>query len=249
MSLRIAIITDLHLHLGDQESFGVDTQRNTLAVLQELAKRNPDHLLILGDICLKQPEARMYAWTRDQLDKLGISYTLVAGNHDDVSMMAEEFGLTLDGGEHYGRIDLGDYSLLYLDSSQKKISATQLDWLAQQMQSSSAPVQYVLMHHPPVGMDVPYMDDEHSLQNKDEVMKVMHASKVPVVIYCGHYHVEKEARVGNIQICITPSCYFQLDHFAKDFQIDHYNIAYRILDFSEEIVRTSLHYLPGIKKE
>lgn len=245
--MRLAIISDLHINLDGEDSFGIDTQENARTILKELVKRDPDHLVILGDICLKKPSDRTYAWLKTQLTRLGIRYTLIAGNHDDVSMMQSEFDLTLTEGRLYGKVVLEEHSFLYLDSSSKSIDEGQLSWMAEEIKSSEQPLLHVFMHHPPTDMDIPYMDEKHSLENQDQVMSVLQESKVPMTVYCGHYHVEKEVQQGLVRIMVNPSCYFQLDHSTYDFRIDHYNIAYRILDLKKESARTSLHYLTGHK--
>ncbi len=243
--MRLALITDLHVDLSGQESFGVDTAANTLAVLAKLAELKIDHLVVLGDICLKKPQIEVYTWFHVQLKLLGVPYTIIPGNHDDLLMMEKELDLDITDGHHFGMVPFENFDFLCLDTSPGLVSMNQLSWLGKRMEQSKGPVQFVLMHHPPCWMDVPYMDSQHSLQNGAEVMEIFQRCTIPVVVYCGHYHVEKERQINHVRTMVSPSCYFQLDSFCEDFKIDHHQIAFRILDLEDSGVRSSLHYLPG----
>ncbi|MCB0689095.1 MAG: hypothetical protein KDC53_21300, partial [Saprospiraceae bacterium] len=64
-------------------------------------------------------------------------------------------------------------------------------------------------------------------------------------IFCGHYHVEKNAFQGNVSVTVTPSLFFQIEQFNSDFAIDHFNIAYRSINIEKGIIRTDVHYLTG----
>jgi hypothetical protein len=104
------------------------------------------------------------------------------------------------------------------------------------------------MHHPPALMQVPYMDRNHALNDRDEIMNILQQVQKPIDVFCGHYHVEKLVCFGSIRIHITPSCYFQIDQKQQDFAVDHHCIAYRIIQLDDpSFMATHVHYLDGVK--
>jgi Icc protein len=101
------------------------------------------------------------------------------------------------------------------------------------------------MHHPPALMGVPHMDHRHALKDRDEVMEILNSTKTHKDIFCGHYHVQKSVFMDHISIHVTPSLFFQIDQLKDEFAVDHLNIAYNVIEISNDLMTTSVHYLPG----
>lgn len=247
--MQIALITDLHTGQEEDYPFDINLRENFRNILEEVAKCKPDHLIVAGDLCLRAAEPDTYLWQKDLLQALHIPYHIIAGNHDDSVILQQVFNhlpLPKDG-ELYYKVYIGAQPFLFLDTSKKETSHTQKAWLENELKHGS-PVPIVVMHHPPALMQVPYMDRNHALNDRDEIMNILQQVQKPIDVFCGHYHVEKLVCFGSIRIHITPSCYFQIDQKQQDFAVDHHCIAYRIIQLDDpSFMATHVHYLDGVK--
>jgi len=244
--MRIACITDLHISKEHDLPYGVDTRKNFLNILAELQEEDIDRLIILGDLCLNNGNRAIYNWIYDQLEATQIPYVVIAGNHDNSRLMAESLAVRplLKNDYLYYRNDFGKTPALYLDTSPGLLSEDQLKWLKKQIKGYKKTL-YIFMHHPPLEMGVHYMDDHHSLRNKKELIKLLIKHKYPVHIFSGHYHVERSRHFKNIHVHITPSCFYQIKAAELDHEIDHYDIAYRIIEILNGEPTHFLNYIPG----
>ena len=244
--LRIALITDLHTGSPTDAPFNVDLRKNFLSVLRGLQSHDPDCLIIGGDLCLLDGDLEIYQWQKQHIDSLDLPYYLIAGNHDEPTLLAKVFDHLprLTERELYYQILIGRFRFLFLDTSHGRLSGQQKEWLKENL-AKSIEFRAIFMHHPPDVMHIPYMDSKYSLQDRDEVMHILKSADKQIEIFCGHYHVEKTVSLDQINVHITPSCYFQVDGDTDEFRIDHQNIAYRIIDFHQDRIEHEIHYLPG----
>lgn len=242
--MRLGIINDLHIAVNGEPSHNVDTKANTRHVLAALQEASIDRLYILGDICLRAPRMETYAWLKEELRLFDVPIYFVPGNHDDPDMMQSTFG-SANTCSPYAEHRLGKHLLLLLDTSSSHVSADQLNWLQQRLEGVDEDHLHVFIHHPPMDMHVPYMDQRHSLKNKEELLEVLMACGKEVSVLAGHYHVEKSRIIDKVTTLITPSCYVQIDQDSKQFAVDHFNIGYRLLDLDDAGYSTTVSYLPG----
>ena len=241
---RIAFITDLHTGQPDERPFGIDLRDNFTKLLTSIRALEPDLLVLGGDLCLMEGSVQVYQWQKAHLDSLHIPYHLLAGNHDDPIMMSDVFELSpMSSGELYYTLKLGSHELIMLDTSQARLSGDQKRWLRDKLAKKEMDMQVIFMHHPPDLMQVPHMDRQHYLKDKEEVMQLLRSVNHNLQIFCGHYHVEKTVAIGQIQVHITPSCYFQIDAEKEEFAIDHKDIALRIIDLYEDRIDLTVRYL------
>ena len=249
VSCRIALITDLHTGAEEDVPFDINLRQNFLTVLDAVRAHDPSHLFIAGDLCLLEGNKDIYSWQKKHFDALDIPYHIIIGNHDDAWLLSSIYDQlpTLQKGELFYEIILAGYQILMLDTSQGEMSAAQKKWLKQKLANPSSSPSIVVMHHPPDLMNVPYMDEKHFLKDRVDVMQIFRDAQHPIEIFCGHYHVEKTVSFGHFRVHVTPSCYFQIDAFSGSFQIDHTQIAYRLIDLYNDRIDFSLHYLPGAK--
>jgi Icc protein len=242
--MTIAHLTDLHIGLPGEDTSGVDVRKNFLRALTELRERQPDLLVISGDLCYRDAVAEIYHWVREALDRSGLSYRLLSGNHDDSRLLATSFGQNdlLKEGELYYAEQWHGQDILFLDSSTGRISPPQMQWLQEELAHRPGNI-LLFMHHPPVDMGVPYMDHNYALQNQDELLHVLQAHPYPISVFCGHYHVDKSLRLANLDIHITPSCFFQIDWREEAFAVDHYRFGYRWLQYAHGGWQHGVRYL------
>lgn len=117
--------------------------------------RAPDLLLISGDLCQDESWGG-YARLRDLLAGVAVPLALLAGNHDDATLLTA--ALVRRAVLAPALIPLGEWDLLLLDShrpgcTEGWLGALQLEWLrsrlAERAGRSAVPL-LVAVHHPPV---------------------------------------------------------------------------------------------------
>lgn len=245
-TMRIVQITDLHVGHQDEDTYGVDVRANFLQILEAARKRHPAYLVLSGDLCYRDGDAEVYHWIRQRLEDLGIPYEIMSGNHDDPVLMAQAFGREqlLKNRELYFVKELGGRPVVFLDTTSGVVSLPQQEWLRRQLQALDEEA-IVFMHHPPIDAGVPFMDTRYALRNQDEVLAILSAHPYGVNVFSGHYHVEKIIRQGNVVAHITPSCFFQIAQQSEEFQVDHYRIAFREIDWENGVIMNAVHYLEG----
>ncbi|NJL74927.1 MAG: metallophosphoesterase [Saprospiraceae bacterium] len=245
--MKIALITDLHIGKPEEDTFHVDVRQNFLHILQQVQQYQPEHLIINGDLSYMVGNLDTYLWMKSHLDALAIPYDMITGNHDDAGLLAEAFDRQADyhNGYLFYKRQLQDWNCLFLDTAPKMLSPTQLLWLEEQMNSSRGKNVMIFMHHPPVQVGAPFMDIHHSLLNQAEVQAILATYDKVIPVFCGHYHTEKTIAFQNLIVQITPSCFFQIDPYSVDFQIDDYRIAYRQIDIAPDSWRSTVRYFKG----
>ncbi len=243
--MKIIQLTDLHIGHEGQDTHGVDVRNNFLRLLGLLSDSNPDHLVISGDLCYRDGDRSIYVWIKEKISTLGIPYSVISGNHDDPTLIAEVFALQneLKAGSLYYQRQIGWINAIFLDTTTGTISSTQLSWL-KNILSQSRESAFLFMHHPPFPSGVPFMDNNHLLRNRDEVAQVLLSHSAPVYVFSGHYHVDKVIATKNVISYITPSCFMQIDQQSATFKVDHYQVGYRVIDVEGPFVQSRVQYLP-----
>ena len=89
--MRIVQLTDLHVGLEGEDTYGVDVRQNFLQILEKVKAETPDLLVISGDLCYHQGDAQIYEWIKGHLDQIDIPYEVMSGNHDDPQLLAKAF--------------------------------------------------------------------------------------------------------------------------------------------------------------
>ena len=248
--MKIIQITDLHIGGTDEDTHQIDVRANFLNILAEVKFSNAEHLIVSGDLCLMDGRMSTYNWIKTRLTRLRIPYDIIAGNHDDCNMMKEVFQL-----EHLGKDEelfyakkIGKWTCLFLDTAKGYHSDNQLKWLKRQLHNANEEL-VIFMHHPPCKAGVPFMDDNHALQDIEAIQNILFEYPHNINIYSGHYHVEKTIRIKNLLIQITPSCYFQIDQSSSEFQVDHRQIALREITLNGNGILSTVRYFEGSKIE
>lgn len=233
--MKIIQLTDLHLGEADECPQGVDVRSNFLGMLDYALREKPDLFVLSGDLCYRDPSRATYAWIKKIMDNTGIPWQVTPGNHDDTDLLAEVFELSGEVRNHCldRRMERGEWVILFVDSGKGHVSELQLLWLQRQL-AEAGDLIAVFIHHPVLEADVPFMDINYPLQNKAEVEQVLCNSGKQVVVFSGHYHVEKTIIRGRISQFITPSTFLQINPVSENFEVDHYRPAFREIVLSGE---------------
>lgn len=246
---KIVFITDLHISPEGEFPLGVDLRSNLINCLSDIKAKNPELIIIGGDICLKGPIPETYKWVKKQFDALEIPYVSISGNHDDSLMLAKEFGLLdyLKGEELYYTKEVGDKEFIFLDTSSGTVSEDQMKWLKIQLQRINDRMLYVFMHHPPCLGLVPHMDEKHFLSNHEEVLQLLRSVDKPVRVFCGHYHTDRTIYHDLVEVYFTPSLYLQIKDDSSVFGVETYNPGFRLIEANENFFFTKVYYLPAAR--
>jgi Icc protein len=248
--MRIAQLTDLHVGLPGEDTYGVDVRSNFKNILNAAVAANPDYLVISGDLCYHDGQEAIYHWIKTELDATGIPYFLIAGNHDDADMMTEVFQLnhlTTEGRLYY-EATLGGFPVLFLDTSTYTADAKQLSWLAERLRQSQLSDRLVFIHHPPLLAGVPFMDERYPLSNWAEVLEALNRSSGRLHVFCGHYHVDKVVSYEQLTVYLTPSTFFQIDDQGPEFAVAHLRPGFRLIDWDGRQLIQGVHYLNNEEK-
>ncbi|MEM1215802.1 MAG: metallophosphoesterase, partial [Bacteroidota bacterium] len=203
-------------------------------------------LVITGDLCYDVGKAEIYTWIREVLDEQPLPYYVIPGNHDDTELLVTAFGLEqhFRAGQLYYASAADQPPVVFLDSRPGIIGEEQLIFLRTYLAKQTGPV-VVFVHHPPAQMGVPFMDEHHALRNGEQLLEVLHDYGQAVTVFCGHYHVDKSLRIGNVDLHVTPSCFFQIDWHFDNFAVDHRRCAYRWIDWNGTRLEHAVVYVEG----
>lgn len=245
--MRLIQISDIHIGETGEDTRGVDVRKNFLQVLESIRDEQPDVLMLTGDLCYKSADPEIYEWVCRHVNGSDFEVLVLNGNHDEANLLARCFGMSdeLKNGELYYRRKLNGLDILCLDTGRAVMSENQYGWIADQLNSFSKGL--IFMHHPPMLCGVPFMDDNHPFRESNQLMGVLQSNGMKKEVFCGHYHVDKIVSTAGMSIYLTPSTFFQIDQSQEDFAVDHYNIAYRIIDTKPSGFETRLVWSSGNK--
>lgn len=242
--MKIIQLTDLHIGLEGQETFGVDVRGNFLKALAAIKADPPDHLVVSGDLCFQTGDREVYQWIGEQLRDFPAPVWWMAGNHDDPLEMASVYGLedSLKGKDLCYTARLGEMDWVFLDTSSYEVSEAQQGWLKEVLEGREGAL-YVFMHHPPGLPGVPFMDQKYPLRNWAQMQDIFLDYPGQVWVFSGHYHVDKSVHLKNLHIFVTPSTFFQIGQASPEFQVDHYRIGWREMVWENGNFQTTVRYI------
>lgn len=233
---KICLVTDIHLPILGEKAIEVDTYGNLKNVMQQVIGEDPNHIIIAGDICFKEPVKETYIWFKNYMDSFKVPYSAIVGNHDDSQLMASnvhpELYFNEKTEELYYVKYINDVKFIFLDSGRGELSNDQWGWFKYEL-NHHGPV-YIIMHHPPVTALVPHMDNRYSFRDSEKFRKLIATHKGQIIVFTGHYHVERSIVNPHFNLFITPSCYVQIDDRYEEFQADHTYPCFRNIYMSRD---------------
>ena len=190
--ITLAQITDTHLlEHPDHLLRGCNPLQNLRAVLHEVARHQPDGLLLTGDLA-DQGNPVAYGHLQAALSGFDCPIYWLPGNHDCPATLQR---VLRSHPFHAPRgISMGGWRLLLLNSvlptaqfGEGYLPENQLQWLSDELaQYPGRPTLIALHHHPlPTGID--WMD-QISLQNADDLLALLNTSPQVRLVLFGHIH-------------------------------------------------------------
>lgn len=230
--MRILQITDLHLTESPEQGFlGLNNHERLERVLAAGTHLSPDAYVFSGDFSAQAPSRASLLWLRDQLMEIPQPIYLLAGNHDDTSMLRSVFELS---GEASTPLDysfqVGGANFLALDSSRGELSETQLDWLREQLKNQQ--IQAIFIHHPPMPLGCAFMDAKYPLRNTAPLQTILRARKAVLPVFCGHYHTGLTATDGKLLVHSCPPVSFHIDPNTPDFKQRDLPAAFQLIQYN-----------------
>jgi len=242
--MRIFQITDLHIaRIGQETINNIDVWGKFKAALAKAVEVKPDLLVISGDLCYQEGELEIYQCIKIHLDDSGLDYLVIAGNHDDSTLVSKIFQsrLNKETGESYYIKHFPQGDIIFLDSVKKIFSEQQWQWFSKQVAQQKPSL--IFTHHPPVIVGTPFMDRNHCFLQMDKFAKVAETSNDSLSIFCGHYHVERVVHQKNMTIFVTPSTMVQINGAEEEYTLDHDRTGYRIIDWDGVLMQTYVGYI------
>ena len=235
----IVQISDTHL-FGDKNrklngSNSYVNLKMTLDYIQ--AEIKPDLLFVTGDLS-QDCTFESYQHLANLLNKVGIKYQLLPGNHDDVDVINKVF--------EYGWIkDRVDYSFLFdnwficvIDTSVYpevggELTEQQLQDLNSDLSNNKHLPSLVFMHHHPIPVDSEWMDS-YILKNSDEFNEIIKSNKQVKAVLFGHIHQIFERSINGSFYGSAPASCYQVVPKTKTFTIDKLIPGFRLIELSGE---------------
>lgn len=240
--INIAQLTDIHIGEEGHVAYGVDVRASFLQVINDLARYNPDYLIISGDLCHHKGSEEIYGWIKEQIEIHNLRTLVIPGNHDNPAVLAEIFAFKTKQDQLFYSSNLGPARAIFLDTSQGYLSELQLNWLREQLSSADRKI-IIFMHHPPVVCNIPYMDNNYSLKKMEDFQKIINSYQKEIIIFCGHYHAEKTILQEKMKVFLTPSTFFQIGQESNDLKVENHLIGWRKITIEGEKILTTVKYL------
>ncbi len=253
--MRIVQLSDPHIVPADRQPVhGQDTLGRLRAAINAVnqLRPSPDLVVMTGDQTNDGSEDA-YRATKEALSGLRFPCHMALGNHD-FRPAFHRIMLGASGtnpGPYYYSLDRAGHRIVVLDTQDEgevagRLDDDQLDWLEQELSSGLPAV--ICMHHPPVPVGVPWMD-ELILQDSDRFLEICGARASLRLILCGHVHHDFRMELEHATVLTAPSVGLQ---FRKDpvIRADGTRViatdepaAFRIVDLDGADWNTSIRQL------
>jgi Icc protein len=200
---------------------GVDSVDNLQKIIAKISKIEFDALLISGDLS-HHGTLNSYRILKKILSPIKRPIFVIAGNHDKMQNLNQIFADNL-----LTSFKFGDWEMLSIDSVQVGkisgfVSQTALKKLDNSLTNSSAKHIILALHHPIVPMNSTW-DDALSLENPQDLLRLLNRhSKMRMVVF-GHAHEASEFVRDSLKIISCPSTALQFTH-KKGIAFNEFNL-------------------------
>jgi 3',5'-cyclic AMP phosphodiesterase CpdA len=207
----LAQLSDPHVRLDDD---GASTASLAAAVDAVLAFRPaPQAVVLTGDIA-NAAEAAEYARVRELLAPLPMPVHVLPGNHDDRDALREHF--ELDGGGSGAPLQYaapcGDLRVIVCDTTRPghDDGVLRRDWLEAQLAAEPDAPTIVAMHHVPLTIGLPVLD-EIGVPDDDRRWLAKLLASAPQVrrVAAGHVHRTVVGSLGGCGVLACTSTHLQ----------------------------------------
>lgn len=192
--IKLIQITDPHLTLPGQTLFGLDPLARLDACLDHVARNHADAdlLVVSGDLSHDGDRAA-YEALADRMNRLGLPFRLMMGNHDDRGRFAEAFpALVPQGGFVQGFVDTAEGRVILLDTLENgavegHLCLDRLSWLDAALAGADGRPAFLFLHHPPFPVHIPALDAVR-LAEADALAALLARHGNVRHLFAGHVH-------------------------------------------------------------
>ena len=209
--MRIVQLSDPHIvPAARQPVHGQDTLARLRAAIDAVNRLNPppDLVVMTGDQ-VNDGSEDAYRAMKEVLPDLRFPCHMAMGNHDYRPVFRRVI-LGESGAEsapYYYSLDRAGFRIIVLDTQDEgevagRLDDVQLDWLERELSSGLPSV--ICMHHPPVPVGVPWMD-ELILKDGERFLRICGERTGIRLILCGHVHHDFRMDLHQATVLTAPS--------------------------------------------
>lgn len=156
------------------------------------------------------------------------------GNHDSIENIEQIFSKK----SNFHRVNstiFGPWNFIFLNTKYQNygyglLEDSELSMLEKELERNSSQFTAVIMHHHPIKVETPLIDNFILKRNKI-FLSILNRYKVNLII-CGHVHESYSLNYENIYMESGPASCFQFKKGAIELEIEK-KIGYKIFYFSE----------------
>lgn len=222
-SLKFAQVSDVHFYTGENNTtYKMIAESPKLlddAIAQINEIPNVSFVMFTGDQIDKPFEKELNAFL-PHLEKLNAPWYFAFGNHDTMyggyltpslyMQLVNKYNKNYKFEKtYYSFVPQKGYKAIVLDTiirdkltSNGRIGEQQLEWLDQELASSTKDTILIFMHVP---LLEPYVSPNHRLLDADKMEEILNKYKNPIAVFQGHYHGAKITQKGHILYVSCPS--------------------------------------------
>ncbi len=228
--MKFAHISDMHLLKEGARINGVDPTKNLKKVLKDILKNHPKikFVTITGDLT-QNGDVEAYEALFKIIKTYPIPVYPIIGNHDMRKHFWKFFPQYKSGKYvQYTKV-FNERAFIFLDSVKEGVHSGHMnqerfEWLEERLKKYRKKDVYLIMHHHPVFVDMPPMDNVYNFKSANKFWKIV--IKYPNVkhIFFGHLHRNFDGRHKGIGLSSVNSTSFQIAYTPDEKQ------EYLILD-------------------
>jgi 3',5'-cyclic-AMP phosphodiesterase len=225
--MKIIHMTDSHISCKKEFS-----DNRLLAMLEHVKRYHPDAEFIIhtGDIT-DEGDLESYETIYRAIQQCGIPFYAVLGNHDSRHNYQKAFNGMDNGSDGDIEKTFQQYSVessqgvfIFLDTLEEgreygTLCLSRLSWLKNELETNHERPVFVVMHHPPLDLFMPRMD-EINLENSDLLFDVLMSHGDIRHIFFGHVHASVHGSCKGIPFSSL---------VGDSFEIDLWTVATEIL--------------------
>jgi 3',5'-cyclic AMP phosphodiesterase CpdA len=163
--MKFIHLSDVHFKEDDFHLYGLDPSQRLKRAIDSINKNqhDADFIVITGDLA-DEGELKAYEKLDKLLESCEPEVIKLIGNHDNRENFLKVFSSSF---QHEGFIQgskrVGDKTFIFLDTKIPNTHAgdmcdVRFTWLEQQLEANKDQDVYLFMHHPPMDVDIGYMD-------------------------------------------------------------------------------------------
>ena len=193
--MKIVQLSDLHLTAGGEALFGSSPRERLELAIDSILHNHADadFCLLTGDLADAGSDAA-YASLAQTLKRLPMPAHLLPGNHDSRAALRHQFPQLPAAGDFIqAAFDTPAGRFLLLDTVEAgapwgSYCAKRREWLTRQLAATGDLSLYIAMHHPPLALGIPSMD-QFSLRDAEAFWAVIAPHRASIRhLFFGHLH-------------------------------------------------------------